>query len=114
MMMEFKFNEEKARKCFGISASACYKKVDELLAKNNIYPFKQGVYIAKDSQNTFDSFGSVLIRLPKTDWFLKVIDQWYWFDDENDIDYNDDEYNCLKRKFWNKDGTYEYKEIFTL
>lgn len=112
MMMEFKFNEQKLKQN-GLSAEMCFRTIDRFLNARGIYAKETGVYVADDSQNSFDSFGSAMSRLPKSNWFLKVIDEWYWFDDENDRDYNDDEYNCLKYKFWHKDGTYEYKEIPT-
>ena len=32
---------------------------------------------------------------PKTKWFLKVIEKWFWFEDEDDIDWNDKGTDCL-------------------
>lgn len=94
MLMKFKFNEEKARNVLNAPVNACYLKIDELLAKDEIYPKERGVYVAEDSK-AFHSFATLRIRLPMTKWFMEVIEEWYWFDDANNCDYNDDAYNCL-------------------
>lgn len=93
MMMEFKFNEERAKN-MGVTLDMCYASVDDYMQKKGVYPKKKGIYI--ESQDGFDTFAKARIQLPRSWWFLKVIDEWYWFDDENDIDYNDIGYDCLK------------------
>ncbi len=93
MMMEFKFSEEKAKN-MGVTLDMCYLSVDDYMKKRGVYPKSRGVYV--ESEDGFDAFARARIQLPQSWWFLKVIDSWYWFDDENDIDYTDDSYNCLK------------------
>jgi hypothetical protein len=41
------------------------------------------------------SFSILKCNLPKTKWFLKVIEKWFWFDDEDDIDWNDKGTDCI-------------------
>lgn len=94
MLMKFKFNEEKARNVLNAPVNACYLKIDELLAKDGIYPKERGVYLATEKKG-FHPFASLVCILPETTWFLKVIDEWYWFDDSSNCDYDDDSYNCL-------------------
>ena len=86
--MEFVFSEEKAN-TLGYTAQACYDVVDKIFAKYGIKPEEQGVYVALESQNTFDAFGAAM-HLTSSDWFLKVIDTWLtWEGDDEAID-------CLK------------------
>ena len=93
MMMEFKFNEQKAIE-LGVTLDMCYKSVDDYMQRHNVYPTNKGIYI--EGADGFDAFAKARIQLPQSWWFSKTIDSWYWFDDENDRDYNDDAYNCLK------------------
>jgi hypothetical protein len=85
MLMKFVFDESKAKK-LGITLDMCYSLIYDFMQK-------QGVFI--ESQNGFDAFAKARILLPKSSWFIKVIDQWYWFDDESDIDYLNEGYDCL-------------------
>jgi hypothetical protein len=93
MMMKFKFNEVKCKQILGLPANACYLKIDQVLAKDGIYPVKRGIYFATEKEG-FYPFGMLRCKLPDTDWFMKVIEEWYWLDD---IDYmeNIERYNCL-------------------
>ena len=90
MKMLFVFDDSKAR-VQGLTAQACYDAVDKLFARFGIVPTAQGVYEAPDDQNTFTAFG-VAQRLPYTDWFLKVIDVWRAYEDE---DLPDEFEDCL-------------------
>lgn len=51
-------------------------------------------YIASD-ESGFNAFSILKCNLPKTKWFLKVIEKWFWFDDEDDIDWNDEGADCI-------------------
>lgn len=93
-MMKFKFNEEKTKRFLNIPVNALYLKIDQILAKDGIYPTEQGVYLASEEKG-FYPFGFLRCGLPETDWFMKVIDEWYWLDDIEDIK-NIERYNCLK------------------
>lgn len=92
MMMEFKFNEEKA-KILGITLDMCYSSVEDYMRKRNVFPESKGIYVG--GTEVYDAFARARIQLPQSWWFLKTIDSWYWFDDENEIDYEDEAYNCL-------------------
>ncbi len=93
MKMEIKFNEEKAKK-IGIDIESCYGVINKFLAKSGIYPSQKGVYLA-EADKGFKPFGDLRYHLPDTDWFMKVVEKWYWFDDMEK--YGDPEnYNCLR------------------
>ena len=92
--MKFKFNDEKARNLLGVPVNACYLKIDAFLAKDGIYPKQRGVYFATEEKG-FYPFGMLRCKLPDTNWFMKVIDEWYWMDDADDTE-NIERYNCLK------------------
>lgn len=98
--MEFVFSEEKAL-ALGYTAQACYDAVDKVFAKYGITPIAQGVYEAPDNQNTFNAFGAAQFLPDNTSWFLKTIDRWNCYEDEE----NPDEYeDCLALH-------YKYAEI---
>ena len=80
--MMFVFDDAKAR-ALGTSALACYEAVNQLFARYGIEPTAQGVYEAPDNQNSFTAF-AVAHKLPYTDWFLKVIEQWSFLEDGAD------------------------------
>ena len=43
--MEFKFGEEKCKK-YGVTLNACYKAIEQLMAKYDIHQYGLGVYVA--------------------------------------------------------------------
>ncbi len=92
--MKFKFNEEKSKQLLGVPVGALYIKIDQELAKYGIYPTEQDVYLATVEKG-FYPFGFLRCGLPETDWFMKVIDEWYWMDDVEDMEHLE-RYNCLK------------------
>lgn len=92
MMMEFIFSEQKAIEN-NYDINKCYEIVDKFFAKYGIQPIAEGVYKAPDSQNTFNAFGGAVGKFPKTTWFLKVIDEWYWREEGDEIEDRED---CLQ------------------
>ncbi len=93
MKMEIKFNKEKANE-LGISVDSCYEVIEKYLAKSGIYRSGEGIYFAEASKG-FKPFGDLRYYLPDTDWFMKIVEKWYWFDDIDN--YKDPEnYNCLR------------------
>lgn len=82
LKMVFVFNHEKAH-ALGYSAQTCYEAIDKLFARYGIVPTSQGVYEAPDNQNSFNAFGAAQ-RLPYSNWFLQVIDQWFAYDEDGE------------------------------
>lgn len=78
--MYFEFNEHKLKQ--------------NNLTKEQCFTVQQGAYIASD-ESGFNAFSILKCNLPKAKWFLKVIEKWFWFDDEEDIDWNDKGADCL-------------------
>lgn len=93
MLMWMRFNEEKVRDVLNAPVNACYLKIDELLAKDGIFSEARGAYLATEEKG-FYPFGMLRCRLTDTEWFMKVIEEWYIMDDVNDIEHLED-YNCL-------------------
>lgn len=96
--MTFRFNDEKAH-AFGTSAQACYDVVDKLFARYGIKPTSQGVYEASDNQNSFTAF-AVAHKLPYTDWFLLVIEQWLFYENDNEPEDCLESYYRVKENKW--------------
>lgn len=95
MMMEFVFSEEKAKEN-KYDVNKCYEIVDKYFKKYGINKIAEGVYKATDSQNAFNAFSNAVCVFPDTSWFLKVIDDWYWRAEGDDIDDRED---CLEAHY---------------
>ena len=83
MKMEFIFDEEKLKN-EGYTQEACLEPIRKYFAKYNSPTIKEiepGVFIGSDDD--WSIFGATA-HLPHTDWFLKVIKEWYWYVDEGD------------------------------
>lgn len=83
MKMEFVFNEEKLKQ-EGYSINDCLNVIRKHFAKFNsptIKETRQGVFEGSDKD--WSAFGSTAC-LSNTNWFLKVIEKWYWYVDEGD------------------------------
>ena len=71
MMMYFEFNEHKLKQN-NLTKEQCFRVIDKVMNEYGVYA-----------------------NQPKTKWFLKVIEKWFWFDDEDDIDWNDEGADCI-------------------
>lgn len=89
MMMEIFLNEEKA-KTNGIDINKCYEIIDNFFADRGIVKMEQGVYWGEKNQNSFIAFGMMVAKLPKTDWFLKIVDNFFWRSDSDNIEDRED------------------------
>ena len=87
MMMEIYLNEEKAREN-NIDINECYEKIDNYFIKKGVHKISKGVYqgIRKD----FITFVGAQDQLPQTDWFLKIVDQWYCRYLGDEVEYRED------------------------
>ena len=92
MKMEFVFSPAKAD-ALDYAVEDCYAAVDELFAEYGIVPSAQGVYIGPSDQATFDACGNVGWALIHSDWFLDVIEEWYWYVNSDAIEDRED---CLE------------------
>lgn len=83
MLMEIYLDEDKAKK-YDIDIEHCYDIIDNYFHKRGVEKIGKGIYrgIKKD----FTTFACMHGQLPQTDWFLKIVDQWYisYFGDEPD------------------------------
>lgn len=95
MKMEFVFDMQKLKEN-GYTEKQCldvirrhFKKYD---TDNSIKEVHTGFFVGSDEQDDFDAF-STTVSLPESNWFLKVISEWYWYIDEGFGEEKDD---CLK------------------
>lgn len=91
--MYFEFNEHKLKQN-DLTKEQCFLVIDKVMNEYGVYANQPGTYIASD-ENGFKAFSILKCNLPKTKWFLSVIEKWSWFDDEEDIDWNDEGTDCL-------------------
>ena len=105
MLMEVYLSEEKARK-YGIDINECYQKIDRYFLKHGVKIKSLGIY--QGVKEDFGTFVSAQMQLPQTNWFLKIIDQWYisYFGDTPDSpEYRED---ALKIYYKAKSQVKEY------
>ena len=84
MVMEFVLNEQKAL-ALGYSVESCYAVVDRLFAEYGVAPERLGFYRGPKGQAMFEACTSVASRLIASDWFLHVVEEWYWRVDSDEI-----------------------------
>ena len=89
MMMYFEFNEDRLKQN-NLTKEQCFTVIDKVMNEYGVHANQPGIYIASD-ESGFNAFSILKCNLPKTKWFLKVIEKWFWFDDEDDIDWNDED-----------------------
>ena len=51
-------------------------------AKKELYEDGTVCYWGKGDRYDFGSFGSLTMRFRKTDWFIKYVDKWYWYNND--------------------------------
>ncbi|WP_405317222.1 hypothetical protein [Faecalibacillus faecis] len=74
MLMEIYLSEEKAKKN-NIDINMCYQKIDRYFLDHGVKIKAPGVY--QGVKNDFGTFVTAQMQLPDTNWFLKIVDQWY-------------------------------------
>ena len=74
MLMEIYLSEEKAKRN-NIDIDACYQKIDQFFIKKGLKIKAPGIY--QGTKNDFTTFVIAQGQLPQTNWFLKIVDQWY-------------------------------------
>ena len=74
MMMEIYLNEEKAKQ-HDIDIEHCYDIIDDYFIRQGVKKISQGIY--QGTKKDFTAFVGAQDQLPKTKWFLKIVDQWY-------------------------------------
>ena len=87
MMMEVFLSEEKA-KLHNIDIKKCYKIIDDYFYNHGVKKLSQGVYLRTDKD--FGTISSIQTSLPRTNWFLKVVDEFYCRYEGDTIDYRED------------------------
>lgn len=87
MMMEIYLSIEKA-KHYNIDIDKCYDKIDKYFIENGVKKLSTGIY--KGNDKDFDTIMGAQWNLPKTSWFLKIIDQWYCRYEGDTIEYRED------------------------
>ena len=79
--MEIVLNEEKG-KIHGIDIKKGYELLDKHFTDRGVSKISEGVYESEDEQQYFDAFSIANAKLPRTDWFPKVVEKWLWYIDD--------------------------------
>ena len=94
MLMEIYLSEEKAKKN-NIDLNECYQKIDKYFKSRGVEIVSKGIY--KGVRKDFDTFAIAQGSLPDTNWFLKIVDQWYisyFGDGPESPEYREDALRC--------------------
>lgn len=79
--------------------------LDEEFMRMGIYKDEDGLYTNGD----FVTFGSMILFLSKTDWFMDNVTEWLWYDSEGQADPNvygvEDLLEFYKKKWEQKRGS---------
>lgn len=86
MMMEMFLSEEKAKQ-HGFDIRRCYEVVDQYFEENGVEKIGKGIY--KGTDKDFSTIMGAQWDLPKSNWFLKVVDQWYFRYEGDTIEYRE-------------------------
>ena len=89
MMMEIFLSEEKAKK-YGYNIIKYYEIMDQYFTSHGVKKISQGVYKGENNNDVFTTIMSAQWDLPKTDWFLKIVDKWYCRYEGDTIEYRED------------------------
>lgn len=84
MMMEIFLSEEKAKQ-YGYNVVKYYEMLDQYFTSHGIKKLSQGIYKGTDSD--FQIVMEAQCDLPKTSWFLKIVDKWYCRYEGDTIEY---------------------------
>lgn len=90
MIMEIYLNENKARDN-NIDIELCYRKIDKYFLSRGVVKIAKGIY--KGVKKDFTTFAVAQGQLPDTNWFLKIVDEWYisyFGDDPDSLEYRQD------------------------
>ena len=74
MMMEVVLSEEKAE-INNYDIDECYNKIDKYFISRGVK--KTGLGFYKGTNKDFSTFAGAQAGFPNSEWFLKVVDQWY-------------------------------------
>lgn len=83
LRMKFVFDENKL-KANGMTEDECLDIIRKYAFKHNLTEIEKGVFDSSDLDNT-DPFFYIIMKLPDSKWFMKVIKEWTWYI-ENDIE----------------------------
>ena len=81
--MKFVFDTDKL-KANKMTEKQCLDIIRNYTSKHNITEIEKGIFDSSDLDNT-DPFFYIIMKLPDSKWFMKVIKEWTWYI-ENDIE----------------------------
>lgn len=77
MIMEIYLNKEKAKQ-EGYDVRTLYYAIDQFFKAEGVPKIGHGKYGGGKDQTTFTTFARAFGGFPEIEWFLKVVDEWYW------------------------------------
>ena len=87
LRMKFVFDTDKL-KANKMTENQCLDIIRNYTSKHNITEIEKGTFDSSDLDNT-DPFFYMIMKLPDTKWFMKVIKTWTWY-------IENDEEDCIK------------------
>lgn len=90
LRMEFIFDSKKLE-ANQMTEEQCLNIIRKYFSKHRVTEISNGIFDSIDLENT-TPFVFMAMNLPYTDWFLKVIKEWYWYIDH-------DKEDCLKEYY---------------
>jgi len=81
MKMIIGFDKEKA-KSDSIAIEQLYGLLDKRFTNRNLRVFDKGVYIDNGKEDDLFSFMVLASALAGIEWFVKYIDKWIWYEDD--------------------------------
>ena len=92
--MEVVLSEEKAE-INNYDIDECYNKIDKYFISRGVK--KTGLGFYKETNKDFSTFAGAQAGFPNSEWFLKVVDQWYisyFGDGPESPEYREDALRC--------------------
>lgn len=63
-----------------------HNAVDNAFEMFDLVKGENGFYLEKGNENDFAHFGSVILSLSRTDWFMDYVDKWIWYNSDDSAD----------------------------
>lgn len=101
MMMEIYLSKDKAI-MNNYNIDECYSKIDKYFLSHGVKKISKGVY--QGNNKDFSVFACAQSALPRIDWFLKIVDQWYCRYEGDTIEFREDaleSYYRIKARYAN-------------
>jgi len=81
--MVIEFNEKEVKRK-NYSVNSFFSSINKFFEENNLMVIEDGVYVSGGSQEDEFNFMVAAGVLRKTEWFVKFVKIWLWYEDNED------------------------------